>query len=204
MSNISRRTFLKSAGAAALAVAAAGVLAGCSEENIPGTDVPETPVTSEDVTVYFVDNALNDGQGGGVGDTYTMSILKGSKKLDPTLIPADKLPEGYELADKALVDVLNNGNQTFALVPVTKKAAQPATKKRVRVTLKFTTPGDADRYLTVDINDANATQVKFEDIKDALNKTYDDVQVWDETWYSDLQVASGYWDATRPLVVARK
>ena len=38
MSNISRRKFLKGAGVAALAVAAAGVLAGCS-----GNDVPSIP-----------------------------------------------------------------------------------------------------------------------------------------------------------------
>ena len=35
MSNISRRSFLKGAGVAALAVAAAGVLAGCSDKETP-------------------------------------------------------------------------------------------------------------------------------------------------------------------------
>ena len=35
MSNISRRKFLKGAGVAALAVAAAGVLAGCSNGDAP-------------------------------------------------------------------------------------------------------------------------------------------------------------------------
>ena len=37
MSNISRRSFLKGAGVAALAVAAAGVLAGCSDHETPDT-----------------------------------------------------------------------------------------------------------------------------------------------------------------------
>ena len=37
MSNISRRKFLKGAGVAALAVAAAGVLAGCSDQSAPDT-----------------------------------------------------------------------------------------------------------------------------------------------------------------------
>ena len=51
MSNISRRKFLKGAGVAALAIAAAGVLAGCS-----GNDVPSIPdVTPKDVNVIFVD-----------------------------------------------------------------------------------------------------------------------------------------------------
>ena len=53
MSNISRRKFLKGAGVAALAVAAAGVLAGCSKD-----DVPVVPgVTAKDITVKFVDRS---------------------------------------------------------------------------------------------------------------------------------------------------
>ena len=57
MSNISRRKFLKGAGVAALAVAASGVLAGCSKNDIPVTpnkpessDIPENP--SLENTVY--------------------------------------------------------------------------------------------------------------------------------------------------------
>ena len=58
MSNISRRKFLKGAGVAALAVAAAGVLAGCS-----GNDVPSIPdVTAKNVTVKFVDRKGKDGR----------------------------------------------------------------------------------------------------------------------------------------------
>ena len=45
MSNISRRKFLKGAGVAALAVAAAGVLAGCSNNDIPVT--PNKPGSSD-------------------------------------------------------------------------------------------------------------------------------------------------------------
>ena len=51
MSNISRRQFLKSAGVAALAVAA---LTGCKK--LPDTDIPDVPgVTSVDLRVLFVD-----------------------------------------------------------------------------------------------------------------------------------------------------
>lgn len=57
MSNISRRKFLKGAGVAVLAVAASGVLAGCSKNDIPVTpnkpessDIPENP--SLENTVY--------------------------------------------------------------------------------------------------------------------------------------------------------
>jgi len=42
MSNISRRKFLKGAGVAALAVAAAGVLAGCSDQSTPDTGKKRT------------------------------------------------------------------------------------------------------------------------------------------------------------------
>ena len=55
MSNISRRKFLKGAGVAALAVAAAGVLAGCSGS----TDVPDKPtpgVPDKTVRVYYLIN----------------------------------------------------------------------------------------------------------------------------------------------------
>ena len=61
---ISRRRFLKSAGAAALAVAAAGVLAGCdggdSSSKVPGTDTPNVPeVTSKQVKIIFADVPRN-------------------------------------------------------------------------------------------------------------------------------------------------
>lgn len=56
---ITRRDFLKSAGAATLAVAAAGILAGCSDSTsskndpapAPTPDEPVTPVTSKTVTL---------------------------------------------------------------------------------------------------------------------------------------------------------
>ena len=57
---ISRRRFLKSAGVAALAVAAAGVLAGCdggdSSSKVPGTEVPDVSgTTSKSVKIIFAD-----------------------------------------------------------------------------------------------------------------------------------------------------
>ena len=54
MSNISRRQFLKGAGVATLAVAAAGVLAGCSKEDVPV--IPE--VTTRPVMVADIDKKL--------------------------------------------------------------------------------------------------------------------------------------------------
>lgn len=78
---ISRRRFLKSAGVAALAVAAAGVLAGCdggdSSSKVPGTEVPDVPgTTSKSVKIIFAD-VDNGGAGvGNGGDDYEHPVLK--------------------------------------------------------------------------------------------------------------------------------
>ena len=83
MSNISRRKFLKGAGVAALAVAAAGVLAGCS-----GNDVPSIPdVTVKDVTVKFVDRN---------GKEVDSTVVKNVKVTETKMNSNDvKAPEGY-------------------------------------------------------------------------------------------------------------
>ena len=83
MSNISRRQFLKGAGVAALAVAAAGVLAGCS-----GNDVPSIPdVTVKDVTVKFVDR-----NGKEVSTTVVKNVKLTETKMNSNDVEA---PEGY-------------------------------------------------------------------------------------------------------------
>ena len=86
MSNISRRQFLKGAGVATLAVAAAGVLAGCSKDDVPV--IPE--VTAKDVTVKFVDR----------DDKEVDSIIVENVKLPETKMNSNdvKAPEGYVIA----------------------------------------------------------------------------------------------------------
>ena len=75
MANISRRQFLKSAGVAALAVAA---LTGCKK--IPDTDIPDVPeVTSVDLRVLFVDEKGNP-VGDGVTGHYDTTVLKDAKR----------------------------------------------------------------------------------------------------------------------------
>ena len=87
MSNISRRKFLKGAGVAALAVAAAGVLAGCS-----GNDVPSIPdVTVKDVTVKFVDRTGKE-----VGTTVVKNVKRTETKMNSNDV---KAPEGYVVGD---------------------------------------------------------------------------------------------------------
>ena len=57
MSNISRRDFLKTAGVMTLAVAAAGVLAGCNTTSVPAPEAnkPEVTTNSVSYTGYFGD-----------------------------------------------------------------------------------------------------------------------------------------------------
>lgn len=208
MSNISRRQFLKGASVATLAVAAAGVLAGCSKEDIP--QVPE--VTTDVVTVYFFDKTLDGGKGGGIGDTYKMEVLKGDP-LDPTKIPPEAFPKGYVLESEAPVKVENDGNgKKLALVPVKvyKEESKPASQSKVFVNLHFTTPGNKDRTLEVTVNrvfdlksNPNET-VKFAEIKDKLFKDNDDIEVWDEGWFSYLQIVDGGYKATVDLTVKIK
>ncbi len=80
MSNISRRKFLKGAGVAALAVAAAGVLAGCEAPVIPD-------VTAKDVTVKFVDRVGNE-----VGSTVVKNVPLTETKMNTGSVEP---PEGY-------------------------------------------------------------------------------------------------------------
>ena len=50
MSNISRRDFLKTAGVMTLAVAAAGVLAGCEGQSVPAPEANKPEVTTDSVS----------------------------------------------------------------------------------------------------------------------------------------------------------
>ena len=83
MSNISRRKFLKGADVAALAVAAAGVLAGCS-----GNDAPSIPgVTAKDITVNFVDK-----DGKLIGSDLKKNVPVDQYNMNSSEVTA---PEGY-------------------------------------------------------------------------------------------------------------
>lgn len=86
MSNISRRKFLKGAGVAALAVAAAGVLTGCS-----GNDVPSIPgVTAKDITVNFVDY-----DGKLIGSDLKKNVPVDQYNMNSSEVTA---PKGYVIA----------------------------------------------------------------------------------------------------------
>ena len=181
MSNISRRQFLKSAGVAALAVAA---LTGCKK--LPDTEIPDVPgVTSVDLRVLFVDEKGNP-VGNSVTGVYETTVLKDAKKYDPKLIPADKLPKGYELISEDEVDITNNGNMNIALVPVKQHKEVVTSTKYVKVTFQNCDTG-------------KQIVKQFKVAEDAKQITVADITVpegWvldknSEDWYSDLVLGTG-------------
>ena len=125
MSNISRRKFLKGAGVAALAVAAAGVLAGCSGN--AGPDVPAVPgVTTRPVTVIFMKDEGN-GVTNVVGETAKIDVLKTENSVKVADIDKKLLPEDYHLENEnAVVEVRKDDSKgeyiiVFVTVTPTKK-----------------------------------------------------------------------------------
>lgn len=180
MSNISRRQFLKSAGVAALA---AGVLAGCGK--IPGTDIPDTPVTSVDLRVLFVDEKGNP-VGNSVTGVYETTVLKDAKRYDPKLIPADKLPKGYELISEDEVDIISESTPKIAKVPVKQHKEVVTSTKYVKVT-----------FQNCDTGKIVEKQIKVaEDAKKIYAKDLTLPEGWaladgSENWSSDLKLGEG-------------
>ena len=122
MSNISRRKFLKGAGVAALAVAAAGVLAGCSGS----TSVPDKPTPGvPDKTVkikYMLGVQMVNGEPveisvNGLATYVTYETIKAN-------IPADAAAD-YDCAKKNY-DIEKDGTVT---VNLQKKASAKPTKQ---------------------------------------------------------------------------
>lgn len=157
---ISRRRFLKSAGVAALAVAAAGVLAGCdggdSSSKVPGTEVPDVPeVTSKKVNVIFTDVEAAPGDAN-VGEYKDMSVLKDAKTVDPKSIPADKLPKGYELADTTPADIFEAPNGYDYVVVSVKKI--PVTTRQVDIKLMCMTDNKFETGVATISKDVNTVK----------------------------------------------
>ena len=134
MSNISRRKFLKGAGVAALAVAAAGVLAGCSGPDVP--DVPGVPgVTTRPVTVIFMKDEGN-GVTNVVGETAKIDVLKTENSVKVADIDKKLLPEDYHLENEnAVVEIRKDDSKgEYIIVFVTDVTVTP-TKKTIDVKL---------------------------------------------------------------------
>lgn len=144
MSNISRRQFLKGAGVATLAVAAAGVLAGCSKEDVPV--IPE--VTTRPVTVIFMADKGN-GVTVVVGETAKIDVLKTEDSVKVADIDKKLLPEGYHLEnEKAVVEIRKDASKgEHIIVFVTDVTYTPATKE-VDIKVAITNPKAGEAVMT--------------------------------------------------------
>lgn len=144
MSNISRRQFLKGAGVATLAVAAAGVLAGCSKEDVPV--IPE--VTTRPVMVIFMADKGND-ETVVVGETAKIDVLKTEDSVKVADIDKKLLPEGYHLEnEKAVVEIRKDASKgEHIIVFVTDVTYTPATKE-VDIKVAITNPKAGEAVMT--------------------------------------------------------
>ena len=158
MTKITRRSFLKGAGVAALAVAAAGVMTGCKQENVPGTDIPNVPtVTSKTVNVYFFDADFNVQL---PEYNNTMSVLKDATAVNTDDIPADIIPAGYHIAKSGMLEIRDHGENDLRVYVFVK-----ANTQEIEVTLQIMNPIDSTNTLTVKVNlPMDATKVKTSDI----------------------------------------
>ena len=124
MSNISRRKFLKGAGVAALAVAAAGVLAGCSDQSTPDTG-KKRPIKLKYMVTTQGESIVKDVpiEVPALADTVTFATIQAN-------VPADlKDYEFDSTEDKKIIDGV-------VVIKMHKKAAAKPMKK---VTIKYTT-----------------------------------------------------------------
>ena len=171
-------------------------------------DVPE--VTSVDLRVIFVDEKDKNTSVGTSVDVYETKVLKGAKRYDPKLIPAEKLPKGYELVSTDEVDIIADSTPMIAKVPVKLQGSKPASQSNVFITLMFTTGGVKPRRVEViankvfDLKSNPNEMVNYDDIKDSLLEKCKDIEPEDKTWKSYLQIVNGGYEATVPLTVALK
>ena len=160
MSNISRRKFLKGAGVAALAVAAAGVLAGCSDQSTPDTG-KKRPITLK----YMVTKGASivkevPIEVPALAETVTFKTIQAN-------VPADLKDYEFESTeDKKIPD------DGVVVIRMHKKAAAKPMKK---VTIKYTT-GTSDvvgtdfKFYELEV-DENATALTQEQLDSLANET---------------------------------
>ena len=151
MSNISRRKFLKGAGVAALAVAAAGVLAGCSDQSTPDTG-KKRPIKLKYMVTTQGESIVKDVpiEVPALADTVTFATIQAN-------VPAElKDYEFNSTEDKKIIDGV-------VVIKMHKKAAAKPT-----VTIKYTT-GTSDvistdfKFYELEV-DENATALTQEQL----------------------------------------
>lgn len=151
MSNISRRKFLKGAGVAALTVAAAGVLAGCSDQSTPDTG-KKRPIKLKYMVTTQHESIVKDVpiEVPALADTVTFATIQAN-------VPAElKDYEFNSTEDKKIIDGV-------VVIKMHKKAAAKPT-----VTIKYTT-GTSDvistdfKFYELEV-DENATALTQEQL----------------------------------------
>ena len=165
MSNISRRKFLKGAGVAALAVAAAGVLAGCSgSTSVPDKPTPGVPDKTVHINyligVQTVNGTLVDISVNGLATYVTYETIKAN-------IPANAAAD-YDCAKKNY-DIEKDGTVTVKL----QKKASAKPQKPVKITYTTGTSeikGGTDfMFYELEV-DENATALTQEQLDSLANK----------------------------------
>lgn len=158
MSNISRRKFLKGAGVAALAVAAAGVLAGCSDQSTPDTG-KKRPIKLKYMVTTQHESIVKDVpiEVPALADTVTFATIQAN-------VPAElKDYEFNSTEDKKIIDGV-------VVIKMHKKAAAKPT-----VTIKYTTGTDEIKggtdFMFYELEvDENATALTQEQLDSLANK----------------------------------
>lgn len=121
MSNkISRRAFMKGVGAVAVATAATGILAGCSNDSVIES------VEKKEIRVVF---ALSNGQT--VGEYKTMKVAKDASGIDASQIDKAIIPAGYSVVSTGNLTIENVAGKDTVTVIVKQ---DPTTKE---ITVKF-------------------------------------------------------------------
>lgn len=162
MSKISRRNFIKGAGVAALAVAAAGVLAGCSgSTSVPDKTTPGVPDKTVHINyligVQTVNGTLVDISVNGLATYVTYETIKAN-------IPANAAAD-YDCAKKNY-DIEKDGTVTVKLQK--KASAKPTKTVEIRY-YKGTNPvGGTELIYSLDV-DEEATVVNLSKL--GLEKT---------------------------------
>lgn len=152
MSNISRRQFLKGAGAAALAVAAAGMMAGCSKE-----DAPVIPEVTKEVKVIFMYKGATAGKDGSV------VVKKDAKTVPVSMIKAEQIPQGYTMESTGELKIQEIGGKESVLVDlkkidtgkkVTVAFYDSVNKAMLSTTMTITVASDTDFVYKTDLKEA--------------------------------------------------
>lgn len=158
MSNISRRQFLKSAGVATLAVAAAGMMAGCKADTPDTPDPPVIPEVTKEVKVIFMCNGATAGKDGSV------VVKKDAKTVPVSLIKAEQIPQGYTVESTGELKIKEIDGKECVLVTLKKIA----TSKNVTVAF-YDTVNNAMLSTTMTIAVASDAEFVYKtDLKEAL------------------------------------